>query len=454
MPPPVTTTRAELTGWGRSRRAPCDVLTPESTAALLGALDAPSIARGLGRSYGDPALNTGGRVLDLTRLDRVLAFDDARGILTCQAGLSLDALIRAFAPRGWFPWVTPGTKFVTVGGCIANDVHGKGHHSQGTFASGVLSMRILGADGVVRTVSRTEDPDLFWATFGGMGLVGVIVEATLKLRPIQTTFYRQRAIPVAGLDELLDRLAEHDEQFPYSVAWIDPLATGARLGQGVLTVGDHATLDDLERLGGDPRAPLRLGPDQRLAVPLELPELTLNPVTLRVLNAIIRRQLTGGGDLAHYEGFFYPLDLIGGWNRAYGPRGFTQYQFVVPREDGRRTLRAILETIAASGKLPFLNILKRLGAPSGGHLSFPMDGYTFAIDFPVRDGTVALTRQLDAMVLDAGGRLYLGKDAFTTPETFRAMYPRLDEWRAIKRRVDPDNRWVSDQARRLGLLAG
>ncbi len=403
--------------------------------------------RGLGRSYGDAALNTGGSVVDMTALDGVLHFDDTSGLLRCEAGLSLERLLAHFVPRGWFPWITPGTKFVTIGGCIANDVHGKGHHSQGSFASCVLSMRVALPNGELREVSRDADPELFWANFGGMGLLGVVVDVTLRLRRIETTFYRQRSVPVRDLDELLERMAEHDASHPYSVAWVDPLCTGKSLGRGVLTVGDHATRADL----ADHPSPLRLGPPQRLVVPAELPEATLNPVTLRAVNAVIRAMLTRGGQFAHYEQFFYPLDLIKHWNRGYGRRGFTQYQFVVPRSGGAQTLRAILEAIAASGNLPFLNILKHLGAPSGGHLSFPMDGYTFAIDLPIRDGTPALTRRLDAMVVDAGGRIYLGKDAFMTAESFRAMYPRLDEWMAVKRRVDPEGRFASDQSRRLGL---
>ncbi|NUP13414.1 MAG: FAD-binding oxidoreductase [Polyangiaceae bacterium] len=442
-----------LSGWGLYPRSSCHLVEPETIDELRRSLDSSStIPRGLGRSYGDPALNEGGQVLGMTRLNRYLDFDAETGVLRCEAGVSLERIIDTFAPRGWFPMITPGTKHVTVGGCIANDVHGKGHHAQGSFAASVLTMRVLCADGSIVTASRTENSDLFWATFGGMGLLGVVVEATVQLRPIETTYYRQQAIIVNDLDEMLDAFDENNSTFPYSVAYVDPTSTGQRLGRGVLTVGDHARLDDL---------PARLRKRARhvsrghlATVPFELPSLTLNPLTIRLVNGTIKNVLAYAGAIAHYEKFFYPLDAIGHWNRGYGSRGFTQYQFVVPLEDGRRTMRGILETIVSSGSLPFLNILKRMGKASGGHLSFPFEGYTFAIDFPIREGTRDLTRRLDDMVREAGGRIYLGKDAFLEAASFRAMYQRFEEWLGVKRRWDPKNVFTSDQARRLELLPG
>jgi FAD/FMN-containing dehydrogenase len=439
-----------LSGWGGNLRADCVLREPELPGQVAASLDrAGSIARGLGRSYGDAALNAGGQVLGLGRLDRYLGFDADAGVLTCEAGVSLEHIIRDFAPRGWFPMITPGTKFVTVGGCIANDVHGKAHHAQGCFSGCVESLTVLLASGQVVEASRDQSPDLFWGTFGGMGLLGVVLAARLRLRRIETTYFRQKAIRVGDLESMLAALEEQDRSFSYSVATLDVMAKGARLGRGVVSVGEHATLAELPaRLGADP---LRVSGPPRITVPFELPELTLNPISIRLVNAFIQRSLRGAPAFGHYDGFFYPLDKIAYWNRGYGRRGFAQYQFVIPFADGLARMRAILDTILSAGELPFLNVLKRFGKQSGGVLSFPREGYTLAIDFPIRQNTVALLHRLDAMVLEAGGRVYLGKDSYLAAATFRAMYPEIDRWLAIKAKYDPHGVFTSDLGRRVGL---
>lgn len=449
--PSLPVAERELAGWGNYPRARCQVVHPAFVDHVAPEVRPEgTLARGMGRSYGDAASNEQGVVIDCTSLDRFLAFDDATGTLTCEAGVTLAEIIETFGPRGWFPRITPGTKHVTVGGCIANDVHGKAHHADGCFSKSVESFSLLLADGSVVTASREENADLFWANFGGMGLLGVILTATIRLRKIATTYFRQKVFRANDLDEMLDLIDETAEQFPYAVAWVDSLAGGASLGRGVLTVGDHAELDDLPAQLR--RHPLKLAPREPLiTLPIHAPSQALNPVTLRMLNFVLDQVQARGRPIAHYEGFFYPLDAIGLWNRGYGKRGFTQYQFVVPLDDGRRTVRALLETIAASGFLPFLNVLKRLG-PEEGMLSFPFEGYTYAIDFPIAPGLEAFLRKLDAMVLDAGGRIYLGKDAFVDAETLRAMYPQLPRWRAIKKRYDPEQVFTSDLARRVGLV--
>ncbi len=439
-----------LAGWGNYPKLECEVRAPETLGDVTRWLDGQgTIARGLGRSYGDPALAEQGTVLDLTRLDRYLAFDEASGMLECEAGASLAQIVRDFAPRGFFPMITPGTKYVTVGGCIANDVHGKAHHADGCFSICVESMTVLVADGRVVRASREENPDLFWATFGGMGLLGVVLTARMRLRRVETTYFRQEAVVVRNLSELLEALDQYDAKFPYSVCWIDPLATGPDLGRGVLTVGDTAALDDLPR--GLRKDPLRVSPPSPLTVPFDFPSVALNPLTLRVLNMAIGQVQARGAAIAHYEKFFYPLDAIGEWNRGYGPRGFTQYQFVIPLEDGERKMRAILERIAMSGNRPFLNVLKKFGAEGQGHLSFPFEGYTFAIDFPIAPSLPELLSTLDEMVIEAGGRVYLGKDAFLRPDALPRMYPRLGEWREIKAKWDPDGMFASHLSRRVGL---
>ena len=442
-----------LAGWGNYPRIRCVVARPETQKALgreLGQGEhGPFIARGLGRSYGDAALSEQGLVLDCTRLDRYLDFDAETGRLTCEGGVSLEMILRDFGPRGFSPAVTPGTKFVTVGGCIANDVHGKGHHVDGCFSRCTEGFRIRLASGEEVWASPQDRADLYWANFGGMGLLGVITEATIRLRRVETTYFRQTAVAAQDLDALLDALDAH-HHLPYSVAWVDSLATGRALGRGVLTAGDHATLGDLP-------PPLRANPlavsdPSPLVLPFSLPGAALNAATIRLLNVILDQVQRRAGSIAHYEKFFYPLDFVGDWNRGYGPQGFTQYQFVIPLGGGRAHIRELLELIASSGQAPFLNVLKRFGPERPETtLSFPMEGYTFAIDFPVRPGLEALLRRLDQRVLEMGGRVYLAKDAFLGRETFEGMYPRLDEWRRVKERYDPASRFSSSLGRRLGL---
>ena len=439
-----------LAGWGANLRADCFLTEPAFSTEVAAALDRRgTIARGLGRSYGDCAINADGQVLGTTRMDRFLAFNDQTGVLTCEGGASLASIIEILAPRGWFPMITPGTKFVTVAGCIANDVHGKAHHAQGCFSNCVESMSILLASGDVVTSSRTEHPDLFWATFGGMGLLGIILTATIRLRRIDTTYFHQKSIKARNLEEMLAALDEHDHTFPYSVATLDVMATGTSLGRGVLTVGDHAKRSDLPpRLAANP---LQVSSQPKLTVPVDLPEFSLNALTIRAVNAVIQRIQASAKPLGHYETFFYPLDKIAHWNRGYGRRGFTQYQFVIPFENGLAQMRTILTTILSSGELPFLNVLKRLGKESGGILSFPREGYTFAIDFPIRVNTPSLLRRLDAMVTGMGGRIYLGKDSYTDAATFRTMYPEVDGWLQTKAKYDGDRVFTSNLGRRVGL---
>ena len=448
IPKPYLT---RLAGWGANQRADCDLREPELEAQVQSAIDPRGTApRGLGRSYGDAALNSGGRVLGMTRFNRYLAFDEATGTLQCEAGVSLADILRDFTPRGWFPMITPGTKFVTIGGCIANDVHGKAHHVQGSFSSCVESFTVLLASGEVLNASRSENPDLFWASFGGMGLLGVILSATIRLLRVETTYYRQRSIKVNDLEGMLAAFAEHDGTFPYSVATLDVFAAGARLGRGVLALGDHASRQELPpELAQDP---LRVSGPPKLTVPFELPTFTLNRLSIRVVNALLQQIQARASAFSHYEQFVYPLDMLAHWNRGYGPAGFTQYQFVIPFEDGPRRLRQILTAILCSGQLPFLNVLKCFGKASDGVLSFPREGYTFAIDFPIRRGTAELLKRLDALVLDAGGRVYLGKDSFLDAATFRAMYPALDQWLETKAKYDPRGVFTSDLGRRVGLV--
>jgi len=438
-----------LSGWGNYPVSESYVLSPRYVADFKHYLPKDGlIARGLGRSYGDQALNKERYVIDCTAYNNFLAFDEQQGILECQAGVSLEEIISAFGPKGWLPMICPGTKFVTIGGAIANDIHGKAHHIDGSFVNCVLSFTILLANGEVVTASRTEHADLFWANFGGLGLLGVILSAGLQLRKIETTYFKQKSVVIKNLDHMLEALNQYDHAYNYSVAWIDALAKGDKLGSGVLTLGNAASRQELpDKLQS--RA-LQLHATGKLTVPFFQPSFALNGFTVKVLNRVIAFVQNSPKTFVHYDKFFFPLDAINNWNRGYGKRGFIQYQFIIPEDNGRRHLAEILNMIADSGCTPFLNVFKRMG-DGQGILSFPFKGYTRSSGSWLMVRTRTFTPRLDAKVLEAGGRLYLGKDALLEPAMFRSMYPQYKDWLAIKQQYDPTNTFSSDIARRLKL---
>ncbi len=386
----------------------------------LGGLDAPVLPYGQGRSYGDVCLNEGGYLLDVAPLNRFLAFDPETGVLRCEAGVTLDQILKLVVPRGWFLPVTPGTKFITVGGAIANDVHGKNHHRAGTFGRHVLRFELLRSDGRRLLCSPQENADLFRATVGGLGLTGVILWAEIQLIRIPSSWMVVERVPFRNLDEFFEVSARSDEAFEYTVAWIDCLARGPNLGRGIFLRGNHAEA---------PRS-LEVHRDPHLVVPVDLPSFVLNPWSMRAFNALYYRLQSrkAGRRLEHYEPFFYPLDAIHRWNRIYGRRGFLQYQCVLPREVQREGIREILTRIARSGNASFLAVLKEFGdVPSPGLLSFPRPGVTLALDLPFTGpATLGLLDDLDRLVLEAGGALYPAKDARMAPEVFRASYPALE----------------------------
>ena len=447
-------TRQVLQGWGRTAGSVADVVAPTTDEQVAEAVLArPArgvVARGLGRSYGDAAQNAGGAVLDLRAMDRVLSVDVAGARVTVEAGVSLDALMHLLLPLGLFVPVTPGTRSVTVGGAVAADVHGKDHHVSGSFCDAVERLDLLVADGTVRTVGPDRDPDLFWATAGGMGLTGVVLRATLRMRPVETSRVVVDTERAADLDDLLARLTDGDDRYPYSVAWVDCLARGRSLGRAVLTRGRPARRDDLDAKAR--RDPLSFRHRPRLQVPDVLPSGLVNRATVAALNEAWFRKAPRErrGEVQGIAPFFHPLDGLGQWSRAYGPRGLVQHQFVVPL-DADVTVRRCIEALHAGGAVPSLAVLKRFGPGNPGHLSFPAPGWTLAVDVPVTPGTAAVLRRLDELVLAAGGRIYLAKDARTAPDALPRMYPRLDAWRAVRDRVDPDRVFTSDLARRLAL---
>ena len=441
-----------LAGWGNHPRQECHVYRPERPrdvgAILQAAEDRSLIARGLGRSYGDPALNESQGVILQTRLNRMLAFDESTGVLRCEAGVSFAEMIEVFLPRGWFLPVTPGTKFVTVGGAIAADVHGKNHHRDGSMANYVLELELLTASGKVMPCSRDANADAFWATIGGMGLTGCILSASIRLMRVESAYVSVSYRKAAYLDSALEISQAEDGRFQYSVAWIDCLASGGSLGRSILIRGNHAPASAAPSRD----APFTVARARRKNVPFMLPGGVLNSLTIGAFNSQFYRKHDDREVVVDYDRFFYPLDSIEHWNRLYGRRGFAQYQVLFPLETSRRGLIAVLEALSASKRPAFLSVLKRTGAASGGILSFPFPGQTLALDLPNRADLPEFLRGLDRIVLQHGGRLYLAKDTFTTSDTFAQMYPQLERFRAVKGELDPNNRLSSSQARRLRIV--
>lgn len=384
------------------------------------------------------------------RLDRFLAFDEQTDTLVAEAGVSLAEILDVFVPRGRFLPVTPGTRFVTLGGALAADVHGKNHHRDGCFSAFVDRFTLLTAGGNILTCSREENSDVFWATVGGMGLTGIILTVSLRLRRIQTAYCAVEYTRAENLDRALEIFLD-DAQHTYSVAWIDCLARGKSLGRSVAMRAEHAAVDQLpaRRRSTPLQAPRR----RDRTVPAFAPGWLLNPLSVRAFNTLFytrpRRQHTVLG----YDSFFYPLDGVLHWNRLYGRRGFVQYQAVLPAESGRRGLVELLEEISASGLASFLAVLKTFGPHNQAPLSFPMAGYTLALDLPnTGSGLRGLIGRLDEIVMRHSGRVYLAKDALLSPSSFERMYPRAAEFRAVVSRLDPDGRFASGLSRRLGVL--
>lgn len=423
---------AALQSWGRYPRFPQqghavhwpeDV--PPALAEIMASSGAGTLAYGLGRSYGDSCLAAGDRVVAMAGMDRVLAADWQTGIVTAQAGLSLDALIQIALPRGWFLPVTPGTRYVTLGGAVANDVHGKNHHVRGTFGRHVSKLTLYRSDRGLLECSPAQTPELLAATVGGLGLTGIILTVTLQLQRVRSSDIRQRTIRFGNLDEFFELSARHDAEHEYSVAWVDCLASGQSTGRGLYITADHAE-----------EGPLKPSPPAWLAMPVDPPFSLVNGLTLRAFNALFyhRQWRKEVSERIDYASYFYPLDGVRNWNRLYGRRGFQQYQCVVPRAEGREAIRAVMKEISRSHTGSFLTVLKQCGdIASPGLLSFPIAGLSLALDFPQREPHSAqLFEKLDALVREAGGRLYPAKDAHMSAADFQRAYPawpQVEQWR-------------------------
>lgn len=438
--------RERLYGWGRTSPSLAEVVTPTSEDEVLQTFTSAQhvLARGLGRSYGDAAQAAGGVVMRNDGFDSMSSIS-SDGLITVGSGVSIDDIIRVGMPQGWFVPVTPGTRQVSIGGAIAADVHGKNHHVDGSFASHVRHMRIATPVGIM-SCSAEEQPELFWATVGGMGLTGFILDATVQLLPIESDAVLVDTVKHRDLDGVMADMLENDHRYRYSVSWVDCMTKGTSMGRGIITRGDHAPS------GEDDITPPR---GARITVPLDAPSGLLNPLSIRIFNELWFRRAPKKRDNERQSigTFFHPLDGVNDWNRLYGRRGFVQYQFAVP-DAATETVRRAIETLSGSGVPSFLAVLKRFGEGNMGHLSFPTPGWTLALDLPV--GPPALPGVLDALdtlVLENGGRVYLAKDSRLDPASFRAMYPRYQAFLSVKASVDPRNVITSDLARRLELVA-
>jgi decaprenylphospho-beta-D-ribofuranose 2-oxidase len=443
-------------GWARTSPTIADVLrTPDVEAiarAVAQAGERGVIARGLGRSYGDPAQNAGGLVVDMTALNRIHSIDPDSALVVVDAGVSLDQLMREALPYGlWVP-VLPGTRQVTIGGAIANDIHGKNHHSAGSFGNHVVSMDLITADGKVRTLTpEGPDAELFWATVAGIGLTGIIVRATIRMTRTETAYFKADIQRTANLDETLALVTDGSEaNYTYSSGWFDSISRGPKLGRAAFQRGSLAKLDELPpKLRADP---LKFNPGQLATLPDVFPNGLMNKLSFSAVGELYYRKTAKNArdQIQSLTAFYHPLDLFGEWNRAYGSKGFLQYQFSTPL-NAHEPLRRIIQKIAESGHVSFLNVFKQMGEGNPAPLSFPHPGWMVCVDFPIKAGLGRFCQELDEDVLELGGRLYTAKDSRTSPETFAKMYPRLEEWRKVRASIDPEGVFASDMSRRLEL---
>ena len=451
-------TKQRLSGWGRTAWTVSDTVVPPDVEAIRTVVAASPqrgvIARGLGRSYGAAAQNAGGSVLLMpgAAVGAPYSLDDASGIVTAPAGMSLDDILRDSVPRGWFVPVTPGTRFVTVGGAIASDIHGKNHHFDGSFGQHVRSMRVLLSSGEIVRLSPEENAAWFWATVGGMGLTGVVLDAEIRMLKVGSSSVRVETERLTDFDAVVAAMSSDgaDDTYRYSVAWVDLVATGRSMGRGVLTRGDHATA--AEAGGGDDV--LAYDPKVRLAAPPWVPNQLLNKLSIKAFNEVWYRKAPSRRHVGieSIPAFFHPLDGVRQWNTLYGSQGFIQYQFIVPLGQVE-VLRRVIEAFSGQGVASFLAVLKRMGPQNAAPMSFPTEGWTLTLDMAAGlRGLPELLARVDTMVLDAGGRHYLAKDSHVAPSAVRRGYPRFAEWQEVRAEMDPTGRWNSDLARRLGLM--
>ena len=438
-----------LSGWGRYPRIDAKLNAPRSEEDLQAlVLQGNSIARGNGRAYGDSAVSAQNTV-HMRHFNRMLSFDAEQGQLVAEAGVLLADVIDAFLPRGWFSYVTPGTKFVTLGGMIAADVHGKNHHKDGSFGTYVDWIDVLISDGSVQRCSRSENTELFEWTVGGMGLTGIVLRAAIRLRHVSSAWIEQRTLVAENISHAIE-LFEQSHDATYSVAWIDCLQQGKSMGRSLVILGEHA--DAVVVPSQYRKTPLHISPKRKLSIPVEFPSWALNSLSVRAFNALYywNGKRKRGQQLVDWDSYFYPLDAILGWNKIYGRHGFAQFQCVLPLQTADAGLRALLSAIANAGAGSFLAVLKRFGTQNS-RFSFPMEGYTLALDFPVNKKTLALMERLDSITVEHGGRFYLAKDSRMSRDLFHQSEPRTKDFVSFRSDHAASGAFASAQSHRLGL---
>ena len=440
----------KLSGWGRYPVHDSEVVSPNDISSLRESIySGKMIARGNGRAYGDSAIGSK-NTIHMKYFNRMLSFNTDTGTLTAEAGVSLEDVIKVFLPRGWFPYVTPGTKFVTLGGMAAADVHGKNHHKEGSFSNFVDWIELMNKDGNIIRCSHEENTELFQWTLGGMGLTGIIIRLAMRLRRVETAWINQTTISTTNLDATIDLFEKHEAP-TYSVAWIDCQSKGKKLGRSLLIFGEHAKISDLSPAAKENSLGIKIKKSK--TIPFDMPNWLLNHFSISVFNSLYYwngKRKVGSQELVDWDTYFYPLDAILGWNKIYGRKGFIQFQCVIPPEQSRSGLRSLLEAIVNSGQGSFLAVLKKLGEQASP-FSFPRSGYTLALDFPVNAKTLDLLEKLDKITLKYSGRFYLAKDSRMSENTLRQTDPRVMDFVKMRTDLEFNDVFKSKQSERLNI---
>ncbi|MFT4739252.1 MAG: decaprenylphospho-beta-D-ribofuranose 2-oxidase [Sediminicola sp.] len=441
------TVKKEISNWNLYPKVDAEEKYIYSSSDILNSQN-PFIStlRGNGRSYGDASL--GEKTINTTTYNKILKFDSQTGAFTAQSGILLADILRVIIPKGWFLPVTPGTKFITLGGAVSSDVHGKNHHSEGGFSKHIISLSIMDETRHKMYCGPTENVNLFKSICGGMGLVAAILEVSIQLKPIETSFIKQKQIKASNLEALLP-LFEQNTHYTYSVAWIDCLKKGKHYGRSILMLGEHAKKDEINR-----KDKLSLVVSKKINIPFSFPSFSLNKLTIGLFNWLyynknLRKEQNS---ITNYDSFFYPLDNLLNWNRIYGKKGFIQYQFVIPKDDGGKGIIHILKLISNKGMTSFLAVLKTMGKEDLGYISFPKEGYTLALDFPIKKGLFEFLDELDQEILKLGGRLYLAKDARMDKATFHQTYEGISDFQATSKITNKNQTFNSDLNTRLAIL--